>query len=202
MDNKEPIQYAVAVENAMNILTAPDARLRQVAERVKEPSVDDQSLIDEMNRVMKASDGIGLAATQLGVNKRVVVMDVDRLDVYEDNDQTTIKHGQFEMINPTIVSRSGRSRWVEGCLSVPGFKHIVERDLIIEVTYLDRYGNPKELKASGLLSACVQHEIDHLDGKLFIDRISRLKRDMVIAKLKKLRRKGSMVVRPVSGLTL
>lgn len=196
-------QHASATfdEAIKDIIVAPDSRLRAVALRVKEPSVDDQKLIDEMNKTMKASDGLGLAATQLGINKRIIVMDVEPLGAFEDEDPTTVKHGKFEMINPIIVTRSQRAKWAEGCLSVPGFKGVVERDLIIEVSYLDRYGNQKELKASGLLSACIQHEIDHLDGKLFIDHLSFLKRDIIVRKLKKFRKKGVMIVRPSQGLT-
>ena len=186
----------------MDILVAPDSRLKIVADRVKEPSVEDQKLIDEMIRTMKASDGIGLAATQVGFNKRIIVMDVEPLTAYEDSDPTTVKEGKFEMINPVIVSRAGKAKWAEGCLSVPGFKDVVTRDLVIEVSYLDRYGVQKDLKASGLLSACIQHEIDHLDGKLFVDHLSRLKRDIIVSKLKKFRKHGTMIVRPSAGLTL
>lgn len=187
--------------SAHDIIVAPDPRLRIVADRVKDPGVEDQLLIDIMNKTMASSDGIGLAATQLGFNKRIIVMNVEPLGAYDDGDPMVMKHGRFEMINPTIVSRMGRARWAEGCLSVPGFKDVIERDLNIEVSYLDRYGNPKELKAGGLLAACIQHEIDHLDGTLFIDHLSRLKRDMIVAKLKKFRKKGVMIVKPSFGLT-
>ena len=202
MDSNIDTTEAVKTKESLTIkdvIIAPDARLRTVAERVKEVTVVEQDLIDEMIKTMKASDGLGLAATQLGINKRVIVVDVEPLEAYDDNDPSTIKHGKFEMVNPTIISRQGRARWVEGCLSVPGYKDIIERDLIIDVHYSDRYGNAKELKASGLLSACIQHEIDHLDGKLFVDRLSRLKKNMVMAKLKKFRRRGVMVVKPSAG---
>lgn len=183
-----------------DIIVAPDPRLRVEAQRVKDIGTDEQELIDKMIKTMKASDGIGLAATQVGSDKRIIVVDVEPLGAYDDQDASTTKHGKFEMINPVITARSKRAKWAEGCLSVPGFKDEVERDLVIDVSYINRQGEQKELKASSLLSACIQHEIDHLDGKLFIDRISRLKKDMVIAKLKKFRKHGTMVVRPMPGI--
>lgn len=188
---------------ANDIIVAPDPKLRRVAQRVKEPSVNEQELMGRMRVLLDATSSLGLAATQVGVDSRIVVVNVKEDDsTYEDGDATTLKHGSFEMMNPVVISRHGVARWIEGCLSVPGYSDVVERDLVIEVAYLDRYGNAGQIKASGLLSACIQHEIDHLDGKLFIDRLSRLRRDMVLSKLKKFRRRGTMVVKQTQGVTL
>jgi peptide deformylase len=192
-----------ASENSVkDIIVAPDPRLHIVADRVKEVTAEIRDLVEKMFKTMNASDGIGLAATQLGINKRVIVMDVDHLDAYDDEDKSNVKHGKFVMINPVIISRSKRAKWVEGCLSVPGFKEVIERDLIVEVSYLDENGKQAELRASGLLSACIQHEIDHLDGKLFVDRLSHLKKDIILNKLKKFRKHGTMVVRRLDGPVL
>lgn len=185
-----------------DIIIAPDPRLRIMADRLRDITDADRDAIDSMFRTMEASQGIGLAANQVGIKRRIIVMDVEQLGAYDDGDPSTVKGGRYAMVNPVIVARQGRARWMEGCLSVPGFKEVVERDAIVEVHYTDRDGKQHELRAGGLLSACIQHEIDHLDGMLFIDRISRLRKDMIIAKLRKLRKKGTMVVRPTPGATL
>lgn len=183
------------------ILVAPEKVLTTVAQRVASVSIKEQELLDKMNDLMTKADGIGLAAPQIGISTRVIVMDVPELESYKDNDITTQKFGKFEMINPVITSREGKARWMEGCLSIPGINESIERDLVIDVSYLDRFGNEKKLKASGLLSACIQHEVDHLDGKLFVDRLSLLKRDMIINKLKKFKKKGRMLFKQASGLS-
>lgn len=185
----------------LDILAAPDHRLRIVAEKVIDVTDDVRKLVDAMVDTMRSSEGIGLAASQVGIPKRIIVMDVDMLGAFDDGDVTTIKHGKFEMINPMITRRSGKITWQEGCLSVPGFKESVERDLVVDVKYLDRDGVERSVCASGLLAACIQHEIDHLDGILFIDHISNLKKDMIIKKLKKFRKKGVMIVKPSAGQT-
>ncbi len=183
-----------------DIIIAPDPKLRLIAKNVdSEANVLD--VIDTMNETMKASNGLGLAAPQIGVPLRIIVMDVDHLGAYDDEDETTVKHGKFEMINPVITKKSGQANWNEGCLSIPGFKETVQRSLIIEVSFFDKERKECQLRASGLLAACIQHEIDHLDGVLFIDHISNLKKDMIVKKLKKFRKKGVMIVKPSAGMT-
>ncbi|HOB61919.1 MAG TPA: peptide deformylase [Candidatus Competibacteraceae bacterium] len=158
----------------LNILHYPDPRLRKPALPVE--TVDDsvRALVADMLETMYAAPGIGLAATQVNVQKRVIVMDVS-----EDKDQPLV------FINPTLLERDGENDMEEGCLSVPGFYETVRRAARIRVSALDRDGEPFELDASGLLAVCVQHEMDHLDGKLFVDYLSALKRDRIRKKLEK-----------------
>jgi len=158
----------------LNILHYPDPRLRQLALPVE--TVDDgvRALVADMLETMYAAPGIGLAATQVNVQKRVIVM-----DVAEDKNQPLV------FINPTLLERDGESEMEEGCLSVPGYYEIVRRARRVRVSALDRDGEPFELDASGLLAVCVQHEMDHLDGKLFVDYLSALKRDRIRRKLEK-----------------
>ena len=183
--------------DVLDILIAPDPKLRKVADPVLQVGYDEFKLIEDMFETMDKSNGMGLAATQVGVNKRIIVMDVVNLAAYEEDVQQDIKtFGRFAIVNPLIIERSDRKvKWNEGCLSVPGFQYEVERSPYVVVEGLDEHGKDIKFKATGLLAACVQHEIDHLDGKLFIDHISRLKKDMTIRKLKKFRRTGRMVVR-------
>jgi peptide deformylase len=158
------------------ILEYPDPRLRTVATPVE--VVDDalRRLVDDMFETMYAAPGIGLAATQVDVHKRLLV-----LDVSEDNSQPLV------FINPEFEPVAGTQEYDEGCLSVPGYYDTVSRHDRIRVRALDRHGQPFELEADGLLSVCIQHEIDHLDGKLFVDYLSRLKRERVKSKLEKSR---------------
>lgn len=174
----------------LQIISAPDHRLRLIASRVFAFDVDEQLLIDGMFVMMEKSNGIGLAAPQIGVSKRIIVMDVPKLEAHADIEPDAEKHGRFEMVNPTIISRDGSMTWNEGCLSVPGFDDDVKRDRTVSVKYQDRYGNEKLLHASGLLAGCIQHEIDHLDGVLFIDRLSTIRKDIIIRKLKKLKKEA------------
>ena len=156
------------------ILHYPDHRLRQVAKPVE--TVDDQVrvLVDDMAETMYAAPGIGLAATQINVAQRVVVIDVS-----ETRNQLQV------FINPQILERDGKQVFEEGCLSVPGIFDEVERSRHIRVRALDRGGRPFELEADGLLATCIQHEIDHLDGKVFVDYLSRLKQSRIRKKLEK-----------------
>ncbi|HRE55617.1 MAG TPA: peptide deformylase [Candidatus Competibacter sp.] len=158
----------------LTILHYPDPRLRKPGLAVE--IVDDgvRALIDDMLETMYAAPGIGLAATQVNVQKRIVVMDVS-----ENKDQPLV------FINPSILEREGECESEEGCLSVPGFYETVERAGRVRVSALDRGGEPFELEAQGLLAVCIQHEIDHLDGKLFVDYLSALKRDRIRKKLEK-----------------
>ena len=183
-----------------DIIIAPDPKLRLIAQNVSNET-NVSNIIDTMNETMKASNGLGLAATQLGIPIRIIVMDVDHLGAYDDEDKTTIKHGKFEMVNPVVTKKLGQANWQEGCLSIPGFKETVQRSLVVEVTYLDKERKENRIRAGGLLAACIQHEIDHLDGVLFIDHISSLKKDMIVKKLKKFRKKGVMIVKPSVGTT-
>lgn len=164
----------------LHILEFPDPRLRTVAKPVAEVDASLRRLIDDLFETMYAAPGIGLAATQVDVHKRVLV-----LDVSED------KSAPLCLINPEIVDKSGQITADEGCLSVPEVYEPVERADRIRVRALDRDGNSFELEASGLQAVCIQHEIDHLDGKLFVDYLSVLKRQWLKKKFTKARRQGS-----------
>jgi len=163
----------------LEILHFPDPRLRTVAKPVPVVGAEIRRLIDAMFETMYDAPGIGLAATQVNVHQRLLV-----LDVSEDKDQPQV------FINPEILSRDGVEEMEEGCLSVPGVYDKVQRAERIKVRALDRDGKPFELEADGLLAVCIQHEIDHLDGKLFVDYLSSLKRQRIKKKLEKARRHG------------
>ncbi len=158
----------------LNILHYPDERLHKVAKPVAE--VDDRirTLIDDMVETMYASSGIGLAATQVNVHERLVVIDIS-----EERD------GAMAFINPEIIEKSGETVYEEGCLSVPGIYDKVTRAERVTVRALDRDGKPFELKADGLLAICLQHELDHLLGKVFVEYLSELKQSRIKTKLKK-----------------
>jgi peptide deformylase len=156
------------------ILEFPDPRLRTRAQPVEAVDASLRKLIDDMFETMYAAPGIGLAATQVNVHKRVVVIDVS-----ESRDQPLV------LINPEILERRGIEETEEGCLSVPGIYDKVTRAERIRVRTLDREGKTKEFDADGLLAVCIQHEIDHLDGKLFVDYLSDLKRTRIRKKLEK-----------------
>ncbi len=158
----------------LNILHFPDTRLRNPALPVER--VDDaiRTLIDDMLETMYDAPGIGLAATQVNVAKRVVV-----IDICEQKNQPLC------LINPQIMSRDGEEEMEEGCLSVPGVYDLVRRAARVSARALDRNGKPFELDADGLLAVCIQHEIDHLDGKLFVDYLSQLKRQRIRKKMEK-----------------
>jgi peptide deformylase len=163
----------------LEILHFPDPRLRQRAREVER--VDDQlrALIDAMFATMYQAPGIGLAATQVNVHKRVVVIDISK-----DQDRPQV------FINPEILAKEGVEEMDEGCLSVPGVYERVQRAERITVRALNRDGEPFELETDGLLAVCIQHEIDHLDGKLFVDYLSQLKRQRIRKKLEKQKRLG------------
>ncbi|HEU4838330.1 MAG TPA: peptide deformylase [Micavibrio sp.] len=164
------------------IIIIPDPALKAVANAVS--SVDDsvRAQLDRMAKTMYEAPGIGLAANQVGILNRVLVMDVAHRD-----DPETRK--PIFMVNPEIVWESEEpSVWEEGCLSIPGQYGEVTRPLEVRVKYLDYHGKPQEGTYEGLASHCVQHEIDHLNGVLFIDHLSSLKRNMIIKKLKKQQR--------------
>jgi peptide deformylase len=162
------------------ILTAPDPRLKAVSENVARVDDEARKLIDDMIESMYAADGIGLAAIQVGVARRVIVMDLDQKDG---------KRNPRIFVNPEILWASeDMATFEEGCLSVPEIWEDVERPARIRAEYLDRDGALQSLEAEGLLATCLQHEMDHLEGVLFIDRLSKLKRSIALRKLQKAKR--------------
>ena len=164
------------------ILIIPDKRLRQVAEPVKKIDAGVRKLIDDLFETMYDAPGIGLAAIQVGVKKRVFAVDLAKKE--------EPKNPQV-FVNPEIVwSSDERATHEEGCLSIPEFYSEVERPAQVKVKYLDLEGQAREVEANGLLATCLQHEIDHLNGILFIDHISKLKRDRVIKKFTKAARRA------------
>jgi peptide deformylase len=165
----------VSLLSILNILEFPDERLRKKAAVVK--TVDDKikKLVDDMLETMYESKGVGLAATQVDVHQRVIVIDVSEE-----------KNTPLFLINPEIIEKDGIEESEEGCLSVPGFYEKVKRAEHVKVKALNRNGQPFEIEARDLLAVCVQHEMDHLDGKLFVDYISSLKRQRIKKKLEKI----------------
>ncbi|MGI9319244.1 MAG: peptide deformylase [bacterium] len=158
----------------LDILVYPDKRLRQRAEPVTEFNSELRELVENMAETMYAAPGIGLAAIQVDVLKRVVVMDLS-----EEKDDLKV------FINPEITPLEGTQEFEEGCLSVPGVFASVERVERIRINSVDVSGEPFEIEADGLLSVCIQHEVDHLNGKVFVDYLSRMKQDRVRKKLLK-----------------
>ncbi|UTW10765.1 peptide deformylase [Marinobacterium rhizophilum] len=157
------------------ILEFPDPRLRTIAESVETVTENTRQIIDDMFETMYDAPGIGLAATQVNIHQRIITIDIS-----EDSDEPLV------LINPTFeVLDKELERMQEGCLSVPGFYENVERPNHIRVQALDRDGNPLDFEARDLLAVCIQHEIDHLDGKLFVDYLSPLKRTRIRGKLEK-----------------
>jgi peptide deformylase len=169
----------------LQILEFPDPRLRNRAQPVSQVDAALRTLIDDMFETMYAAPGIGLAATQVNVAKRVLVIDLS-----EQHDQP------LALINPEILERAGVEETEEGCLSVPGYFDKVTRAETIRVRALDRDGKQIEFDADGLLAVCIQHEIDHLDGKLFVDYLSELKRTRIRKKLEKERKDRPGSARP------
>jgi peptide deformylase len=174
------------------ILILPDKRLRQVSEPVKKIDAGIRKLVEDMFESMYDAPGIGLAAIQVGTPKRVVTMDLSKKE-------DTEKHPQV-FINPEIVwSSDEKAIYEEGCLSIPEFYEEVERSAQVKVKYLDLEGEAHEVEANGLLATCLQHEIDHLNGVLFIDHISKLKRDRVIKKFTKAAKRAAEEKRAEAG---
>lgn len=163
----------------LDILHFPDPRLRNVAQPVVQVDDTIRKLVDDMFETMYAAPGIGLAATQVNVDKRIIVIDVS-----EEKDQPLC------LINPEILARDGVEEMEEGCLSVPGVFELVERADHVRVRALNRDGESIEMEAGDLLAVCIQHEIDHLDGKLFVDYLSPLKRARIRKKLEKEQRQS------------
>jgi len=168
-----------------NILTEPNKLLRQISQKVDKVGKDEQKLMDDMLETMYSANGIGLAAIQIGVPKRIIVMDISK---------EKEKKPMF-FVNPEINNKNKvHSVYEEGCLSVPNQFAEIERPSTCEVKYLDYNGNEKILKAEGLLATCIQHEMDHLEGVLFIDYLSKLKKSIIIKKLSKQKDKIDRIV--------
>ena len=164
----------------LEILQYPDPRLTVPAERVDKIDAATRKLVDDMAETMYAAPGVGLAATQVDVNKQIIVIDVS-----EDRSDLRV------FINPEVTRREGQAVNQEGCLSVPGVYDNVERSESVTVTALDRNGSRFTLNASGLLATCIQHEMDNLEGKVFVELLSDLKQNRIRAKLKKRQRKAA-----------
>ena len=161
------------------ILTEPNKILRQVSKPVEEVGKEEQNLMDDMLESMYAANGIGLAAVQIGIPKRIIVMDISK--------DPKKKEPRY-FVNPIIKNKnSQKATYEEGCLSVPNQFAEIDRPSECEVEYLDYNGEKKILHAEGLLATCIQHEMDHLEGILFIDYLSKLKKSMIIKKLSKLK---------------
>ena len=163
----------------LNILKYPDPRLHKVAEPVTCFSEELCSLIRNMAETMYESKGIGLAATQVDIHQRVIVIDISEE-----------KNSLITLVNPTLKNYSGLQEYDEGCLSVPGFFETVKRYDLVSIDYQDEHGQAKSLTADGLLSVCIQHEMDHLVGKVFVEKLSQLKQQRIKKKISKLLRSG------------
>ena len=168
------------------IITEPDIILRKKSVTLETVDDDTRELMDDMLETMYAAPGIGLAGVQVGILKRLIVIDVSK-----DKE----KKSPLFLINPEIISKSSNtSVYEEGCLSLPGYFAEIERPAECQIEYIDYYGKKKEMNASGLLATCIQHEVDHLNGILFIDYLSKLKRDMIIKKLIKNKKELNKIV--------
>lgn len=161
------------------IIQLPDERLRAVTAPITVFDEDLQKLIDDMFETMYAAKGIGLAAPQIAISKKLAVIDV-----------SNNKSETWCLINPIIVEKKGEALMEEGCLSVPGVYDKASRALWVKLQALDRYGKPFEIEAEDLLAHCIQHEVDHLNGTLFLDHLSPLKRQLARKKLEKLKKRG------------
>jgi len=174
-----------------DILILPDKRLRLLSKPVAKIDAATKQLVEDMFDTMYDAPGIGLAAIQIGEPRRIVTMDLAKKD--------EPKEPQV-FINPELISKSGdKNIHEEGCLSIPEYYEEVERPAAVRVRYLDLDGKQHEIDAEGLLATCIQHEIDHLDGVLFIDHISKLKRDRVIKKFTKAAKLGKPAIKSAAG---
>ena len=168
------------------IITVPDEILKKISEPIEKIGNNEKKLIDDLFDTMYNSNGIGLAAVQVGILKRILVVDVSAKNE---------KSQPIALINPVIRNLSNdTSVYEEGCLSIPETFIEIERPRICEVEYIDKKGLKKNLKCDGLLSTCIQHEINHLDGKLIIDHLSKLKKDFIIKKISKIKRNPDRIV--------
>ena len=169
-----------------NIVIEPDPILRKISQPIETVNNETKKLLDDMLETMYAAPGIGLAAVQVGILKRIIVIDISK---------EKEKKNPFFLINPEIIFKSEKtSSYEEGCLSLPGHFAEIERPSECHVNYIDYNGKKRELKANGILSTCIQHEVDHLNGVLFIDYLSKLKKDMIIKKLIKYKKKTNKII--------
>ena len=169
-----------------DIITVPNEILKKISEPIEKIGTIEKKLVKDLFDTMYASKGIGLAAVQVGILKRILVIDVSNKDEQKK---------PISLINPIIKRLSDdTSVYEEGCLSIPETFIEIERPKICEIEYIDLDGNKKELKCDGLMSTCVQHEINHLDGKLIIDHLSKLKKDFIIKKISKLQKNPDRVI--------
>ena len=172
--------------SAKEIITVPDEILKKISDPVEKIGINEKKLIDDLFETMYVSNGIGLAAVQIGILKRILVVDVSTKDE---------KNQPIVLINPVIKNLSNdTSVYEEGCLSIPETFIEIERPKICEVEYIDEKGSKKNLECDGLLSTCIQHEINHLDGKLIIDHLSKLKKDFIIKKISKIKKNPDRIV--------
>ena len=179
------------------ILTEPNKLLREKSLVVEEVDEDLQKLMNDMLETMYAAPGIGLAAIQVGVPKRVIVLDIGwRNESESTNDEKqVVRKNPVYFVNPEIIIKStNNSTYEEGCLSVPGQFAEIERPDKCRIKYLDYYGQSKELTVEGMLATCIQHEMDHLEGILFIDYLSKLKKSMILKKLSKQKNKLDRII--------
>ncbi len=168
------------------IITEPNKILRQKSKDVISVGRDEQKLMDDMLDTMYAANGIGLAAIQIGIPKRIIVMDISKSEE---------KKNPLYFVNPVIKNKNTElSTYEEGCLSVPNYFAEIDRPKKCDVEYLDYNGQKKVLNAEGLLATCIQHEMDHLEGILFIDHLSKLKKTMIIKKLSKQKEKPNRII--------
>ena len=169
-----------------NIITVPDEILKKISDPIEKVGVNEKKLVNDLFKTMYDSNGIGLAAVQVGILKRILVIDISNKDE---------KKKPLSLINPVIKKVSNEtSIYEEGCLSIPDTFIEIERPKICEIEYVDIDGKIKSLKCDGLLSTCIQHEINHLDGKLIIDHLSKLKRDMIIKKISKFKKNPDRII--------
>ena len=169
-----------------DIITVPDEILKKISEPIEKVGINEKRLIKDLFETMYISNGIGLAAVQVGILKRVLVIDISSKNE---------KKKPLSLINPKIKKISDETNlYEEGCLSIPDTFIEIERPKICEVEYIDIDGKIKNLKCDGLLSTCVQHEINHLDGKLIIDHLSKLKRDLIVKKISKTKKNPDRII--------
>tara|TARA_B100000767_G_scaffold194643_1_gene181664 strand:- start:756 stop:1280 length:525 start_codon:yes stop_codon:yes gene_type:complete len=168
------------------IIIEPDNILRKKSEALEKVDNELRRLMDDMLETMYSAPGIGLAAVQVGVLKRLIVIDISK---------EKEKQNPIFLINPKIISQSKNTKvYEEGCLSLPGYFAEIERPAECQIEYIDYDGKKRDMKASGLLATCIQHEVDHLNGILFIDYLSKLKKDMIIKKLVKHKKELNKIV--------
>jgi len=171
------------------IVVYPDKRLKQVSKPVEAFDAELHTLLDDMYDTMRAKNGVGLAAIQVGVDKRVLIINIPLEDIPEEEDEQP-RENTLEMINPVIVEKDGSTKFQEGCLSVPGIYEEVERAKHVKVEYFDRHGNKHVIEDDDFLAIAMQHEIDHLEGHVFIEKLSFIKRKKFEKEWKK-RKKAS-----------